>query len=214
MLTLHCICAHTLCAWHIRLPCLGFVSDLIVFSLNTTYKGEAGRGREGEEKEGGREGRVYKERVQRLLLIRCCVCFLCDFFFLARSSLTLSLSRDSEVGSRDSHRDKGWKTGNCFSLLPPHRRHKQEEKTSTTTTTTKRYKLCLFAWGGGVLSSALPSACAQLTTHCVSRWRGRRETERWTTWSGQARWLTRRGWWSRPPGEKSTRTVMMSGWPY
>lgn len=136
------------------------------------------------------------------------------FFFLARSSLTLSLSRDSEVGSRDSHRDKGWKTGNCFSLLPPHRRHKQEEKTSTTTTTTKRYKLCLFSWGGGVLSSALPSACAQLTTHCVSRWRGRRETERWTTWSGQARWLTRRGWWSRPPGEKSTRTVMMSGWPY
>lgn len=89
------------------------------------------------------------------------------FFFLARSSLTLSLSRDSEVGSRDSHRDKGWKTGNCFSLLPPHRRHKQEEKTSTTTTTTKKVQIVFICLRGrGALISPAFCMCSAHYTLC------------------------------------------------
>lgn len=62
---------------------------------------------------------------------------------------------------------KGWKKGNCFSLLPPHRRHKQEEKTSTTTTKKKRYKLCLFCLRGrGALISPAFCMCSAHYTLC------------------------------------------------
>lgn len=74
--------------------------------------------------------------------------------------------------------------------------------------------MCLF-WGRGSATRASLPACLlhvlSLLTHCVSRWRGSRE--RWTTWSARAHWLTRRGWWSRTRGRKSTRTVRRLGLP-
>lgn len=113
--------------------------------------------------------------------------------FSACSSLTLSFSRDLEVEIF---------TGGEGIFFLSHQERGTNKK--------KEVVFILREWA--LVFISLPSARAQLCTNCVPRWRGCRES--WTTWSNQALWLTRRGWWSRTPGQKSTRAVMTLGWPY
>lgn len=145
-----------------------------MFSSNTTYKGEAGRGRK-REREGGREGRVQKRACRGSSSLAACV----SCVFTACSSLTLSLSTDSEVESKDSHWEYG---GKGFSFLS------QQERDIN-----KKKKKVHSVYLEDSYSQQSPSFCMCSTLHnCVPRWRGCREMERWTTWSNQALWLTRR----------------------
>lgn len=175
--------------------------SLTMFSSTTNYKGEMGSRRERERGKEGEHKRGSTEAPPQSLCAGSCVFSACSF------TLTLVRQRLRGGEQRFSLTERGRGGRNSLPLSPKKGRQHRKQ-------TEREGRKCYLLWGSGICLHKPALCTCSAPHHCVSRWRGCRAKESWTTWSGRAIWLTEREWWSRTPGPRSMKTAMMLGWPY